>query len=232
MKILLVSATQGEILPLTGRIPGLTKHSGHLFSAVDKHSVLDILVTGVGMTATAYHLASVMAAGSYDLVVNAGICGSFSRHIEIGEVLNITADQFADMGAESGEGFLDLRALGLENESGSAAGLLNAGFRETDNYATLAPLRKVTGATVNTVHGNDQSIADFRKRCQAETESMEGAAVIYACMMKDQPCLQIRAVSNYVETRNRANWNIPLAINNLNKVLAGFLAEAGFHVTG
>jgi futalosine hydrolase len=29
-------------------------------------------------------------------------------------------------------------------------------------------------------------------------------------------CLQIRSISNYVELRNKENWNIPLAINNLN----------------
>jgi futalosine hydrolase len=45
---------------------------------------------------------------------------------------------------------------------------------------------------------------------------MEGAAFFYACRQFNIPCLQIRAVSNYVEKRNRDNWDIPLAIKNLN----------------
>jgi futalosine hydrolase len=45
---------------------------------------------------------------------------------------------------------------------------------------------------------------------------MEGAAFFYACREAGVPCLQIRAVSNYVEKRNRDNWHIGLAIKNLN----------------
>ena len=54
------------------------------------------------------------------------------------------------------------------------------------------------------------------ERLNPQLESMEGAAFFYACEEYKLPCLQIRAVSNYVEKRNRANWDIPLAIKNLN----------------
>jgi futalosine hydrolase len=37
------------------------------------------------------------------------------------------------------------------------------------------------------------------------------------------PCIQIRAVSNYVERRNRDNWQIGLAIKNLNIFALEFL---------
>jgi futalosine hydrolase len=39
----------------------------------------------------------------------------------------------------------------------------------------------------------------------------------------DVPCIQIRAVSNYVEKRNRDGWNIGLAIKNLNTFAIEFL---------
>jgi len=55
------------------------------------------------------------------------------------------------------------------------------------------------------------------------TESMEGAAFFYACKQAGVPCLQIRAVSNYVEKRNRDAWQIGLAIKNLNSFAAEFL---------
>jgi futalosine hydrolase len=45
---------------------------------------------------------------------------------------------------------------------------------------------------------------------------MEGAAFFYACREAGVPCLQIRAVSNYVEKRNRDAWQIGLAVKNLN----------------
>jgi futalosine hydrolase len=46
---------------------------------------------------------------------------------------------------------------------------------------------------------------------------MEGAAFMFVCELENIPYVQIRAVSNYVEKRNREAWNIPLAIVNLNK---------------
>ena len=37
------------------------------------------------------------------------------------------------------------------------------------------------------------------------------------------PFLEIRAVSNFVEPRNRQSWDISLALSNLASVLYGFL---------
>lgn len=41
---------------------------------------------------------------------------------------------------------------------------------------------------------------------------MEGAAFFYACLSAGVPCAQVRAVSNYVERRNRAAWKLGDAI--------------------
>ena len=48
---------------------------------------------------------------------------------------------------------------------------------------------------------------------------MEGTAFFYACLLEQIPFLEIRAISNRVEARNRANWDIPLVIAHLNEVL-------------
>jgi futalosine hydrolase len=45
---------------------------------------------------------------------------------------------------------------------------------------------------------------------------MEGAAFFYACEEAQVEALQIRCISNYVEKRNRENWNLALAVKNLN----------------
>jgi len=54
---------------------------------------------------------------------------------------------------------------------------------------------------------------------------MEGAAVFYACKRENIDCLQIRSVSNYVEPRNKENWQIGLAIRNLNDWMISFISE-------
>ena len=79
----------------------------------------------------------------------------------------------------------------------------------------LASLRAVNGITVNTVHGNDDSIARVTRRFSPDVESMEGAAFMYACLIHGVPFAQVRAVSNIVERRNRAAWKLAEAIANL-----------------
>jgi futalosine hydrolase len=74
----------------------------------------------------------------------------------------------------------------------------------------------VTGVTVNTVHGHEPTIAALLERGHADVESMEGAALLYACLLQGVPCAQVRAVSNYVERRNRAAWKMGEAIDALN----------------
>src|SRR5262249_18472991 len=91
--------------------------------------------------------------------------------------------------------------------------------------ATLRKLVAVEGITVNTAHGNEDSIAAIRRRQKPQIESMEGAAFLYACMIHKVPFAQVRAVSNVVERRNRAAWNIPLAIRNLGEVAKSILEE-------
>jgi futalosine hydrolase len=45
---------------------------------------------------------------------------------------------------------------------------------------------------------------------------MEGASVFKVCEEFNIPCMQIRSISNKIEKRNRENWDLDLAIINLN----------------
>jgi futalosine hydrolase len=47
---------------------------------------------------------------------------------------------------------------------------------------------------------------------------MEGAAFFYAANLLDVPSIQLRAISNYIEPRDRSKWEIKLALENLWKV--------------
>jgi futalosine hydrolase len=161
------------------------------------------------MVATAFELGKHLVTNSYDLVINLGIAGSFDRNLAIGQVLHITDDSFADLGAEDGDQFLSIDDLGFGQ---SVYKPLDFGFK----LPILNELNQVSSITVNRVHGSDGSIAKTLTRLSPKLESMEGAAVFYACNQVQIPALQIRSVSNYVERRNRENWNIDLAIKNLN----------------
>jgi futalosine hydrolase len=61
------------------------------------------------------------------------------------------------------------------------------------------------------------------KRYHPDIETMEGAAFFYVCSKENIPFLALRAVSNRVEPRDKAKWNIPLALKNLSDELGKVL---------
>jgi futalosine hydrolase len=214
MRILLVAATQQEIGLLISNFgfsisDFVENESNQSTIQLTTHNLqLTVLITGVGMVATAFGLGKHLATNNYDLAINLGIAGSFDRDIALGEVVEITEDSLAELGAEDGEAFLPIETLGFGESIFRASKSLSA-------YGNFN-LRQVTAITVNTVHGHEPSIKHLTDRVQPQLESMEGAAFFYACKQAGVPCLQIRAVSNYVEKRNREAWQIGLAIKNLN----------------
>jgi len=222
MKILLVAATRAECEPL---LTGLADPGNSARLSLRNHKA-DVLITGVGMVATAFALGQRLASEEYDLAINAGIAGSFDFNIKLGEVVLIREDIFAEQGAEDGDDFLSLTQLGFGEVSHYAVD----GHRGTElvpqdllNFKALEQIRKVKAITVNKVHGNELSIAKTLSRFNAQVESMEGAAFFYACNQTRTPCIQIRSISNYVERRNKEKWNPGLAIKNLNDLLYRFL---------
>ena len=60
-------------------------------------------------------------------------------------------------------------------------------------------------------------------RLNPQIETMEGAAFFMTCQRFNVECIQLRSISNYVEKRNKSNWDIPKAIKNLNIELKNIL---------
>ena len=217
MQILVTAATGFEIAPLEEWLQNNSQRTGN-FNYQLGSAQIDLLITGVGIPLSAYSFGKIFATRSYELAIQAGIAGALDQALEIGEVVQVTSESFGDLGIEEADGSFT-SALEL--------GLINPNQPPFINGALLSPttpdlptfLKQVQGTTVNRVHGNEHSISAFRKRTEAQVESMEGACFAYACLLEQQSFLQIRSISNYVESRNRENWDIPLAINNLNQIL-------------
>ena len=178
------------------------------------------------MVATAAWCSRACAAEHYDLALNVGLCGSFDPAVTPGTVVHVTADRFAELGAEDGEEFLSIHQLQLlsEDEFPFEGGMLVNSAPPA--LKPLSELRRVSGITVNTVHGNERTIADVRARYRPDVESMEGAAFMYSCLVAGVPFAQVRAVSNAVERRNRGAWTIDQAIDALGSVAVRLLESA------
>ena len=205
-KTLVIAATAGEIAPFMQLPP-------------HQREAMDTLITGVGMVATAYALGKQLNTQRYDLLLNVGIAGTFNRNIPLATVVRVQQDTFTELGAQDGEQFIDSEALKL----GSHTYYGDPGF----NHPAITKLRSCKGITVNQVHGNEASIASIVNRIHPDTESMEGAAVFYAAHQAGLPAVQVRAISNYVERRNKDNWQIGQAIANLNHWLISFARSNG-----
>jgi futalosine hydrolase len=199
---------------------------------------LSVMVTGIGSVATAWALTRRLCSGPRpDLVINAGIAGSFRDSIRTGDVVMPLTDCFADAGVESAEGFLTLSEAGLQDPDSHpfTGGRINAyscpaGFQypgpsvnrgertlEPDSFLRLAAanVRPVRALTVNTVTGTAETAGRLMRKYDPDIETMEGAAFFYVCSREGIPFIALRAVSNRVGVRDRAGWNIPLALENL-----------------
>ena len=217
MKIWIISATELEFE---------LARKAFVEERIQTSHQINWLVTGVGIVPTVFNLQQRLMADKPDLIVNVGIAGSIHQHLQLGETIWITRDEFYQWGAEDQNRFIDVFSLGLIDKNqkpfldGKICGSAVSDFFPSNN------LNSANGLTVQKVHGNQLSINELQAYCtNIEVESMEGAAVFYVAKMLNIPVLQLRSISNYVEPRNRANWKINEAIKNLNNHLINLLKE-------
>ena len=213
MRILIVAATEKEIAAIRN----------YYTKTVSANLGIDFLVTGVGMTATAYCLTKKLSTRKYDLVINIGVAGTFRNEIAMGDVVNVVSDSFADLGAEDGEKFLTVFDLNLQSNDSFPFWNGKIKNEHAEKFSELRYLKNVKAITVNKVHGKNESIQAAVLKFHPDIETMEGAAFFYVCAMERIAFLQLRAISNRVELRNRGAWKIDLALGNLAETVRTFL---------
>ena len=220
MRMLVVAATAMEIAPVIKAL-GAAAPQSRMTSFVHRSRDIDVLLTGVGMVAAAAWTSRALSERTYDLALNAGICGSFDAALMPGAVVNVVTDTLAELGAEDGDAFLPLESLGLADGSdGPHSASVHA---KLPANAAIEALPAVSGITVNTIHGDERSIAKVVARFHPHVESMEGAGFMFACAIRGIPFAQVRSVSNMVERRSRGTWKIPAAIEALAPIVMNIL---------
>ena len=224
MNVLLVAATYKEIMPLLENY-GKELNQDLKWCQIDKGDlIMDVLITGVGAVHTVYHMMKTLNK-KFDLVINLGIAGSFQRELKIGDVVNVTREEFGDIGIEDRNSFHTLFEKGLmnPNEKPYENGIIQNRFLYPSDM--IKELKPVKGLTVNTTHGSYASVSHLMQNFQADIETMEGAAFAYVCTLEGIPWIQLRAISNYVTNRELAEWDVAGAIESLTEFMIGFIQE-------
>jgi futalosine hydrolase len=215
MKVVITAATAPEWGPASQAIkPVYTDGTGGIKVIFHK--------SGVGMLASTFSLTRLLLDEKPGLVVQAGIAGCFDTNVQLGIVTAIQEDILGDTGVEENGIWKDVFDLNLENPASlpfTNGKLVNPFFYKYN----LLSLPAVTAVTVNEITTRPGRKAQLVEKYGPFIESMEGAPLHYVCSMLNVPFIQIRAVSNYIGERNKANWKIKDAIINLNKALLEYL---------
>jgi futalosine hydrolase len=225
VKLLLAYSTHLEAHNILDFLNCSLTDKDQFYNATFKDQQIDILITGVGISHTTYYLTKYFNKNRPDFALQIGIGGSFDRNIQLGSVVSVNSDCFADIGVEDNNEFIS--AYSMELIDGNAFPYQENKLVNNFTMNFCDDLVKAEGITVNKVHGNENSIAKIAQRFNTNhlIESMEGASFYYTCIQERVPSLQIRGISNYVEKRNRGNWKIDLAIQNVNEVIKSIIEK-------
>jgi futalosine hydrolase len=164
---------------------------------------------GVGPAAAAAGTARLLALAEgaghpFRAVLSAGIAGGFPGRADVGGTVIGVRSIAADLGAESGDGFLPIESLGF------GSSVLPADEKLVDMLMAALP-RAVAGdvltlATVTGTAGTTARLAGAHPAAVAE--AMEGFGVACAAAAIGVPFAELRTVSNLVGPRDRSAWRL------------------------
>ncbi len=215
MRVIITAATVAEWMPSFLEM-------NNLYTSESQRIKVQFHQAGVGMLATAVALTKLVAEEKPDLVIQAGIAGCFDNTIPLGKVVVISDESLADMGVEEDGKWKDIFDLKLEKSSYhpfERRKLPNPWLAKFN----LLKLPEVSAVTINEISTSKTRIQQIIKKYNPVTESMEGAALHYICREAGIPFLQVRGISNYIGERNKENWKIKEAIDNLNQSIIKYI---------
>ncbi len=203
-RLLIVTAVAAERDAIASQLP----------SGADAH----VLAAGVGPAQSAAATAAALAGGGYELVLSAGIGGGFAP-VTLGSIAVAASIVFADLGAQTAEGFASLSSLGLGTDTYAVEPALAVELTDRTGGHLGAIL------TVATVTGSSAATAELQRRHpDAVAEAMEGAGVAAAAVVHGVAFAEVRAISNLVGPRDRESWRIPEALAALGRAVAAIVA--------
>lgn len=184
-------------------------------------------ITGIGSVNTASRLTRFIERVDPDLVIQAGIAGTFrDSGLGIGDVAVADREVYIHAGVENPASSYPLDPLPfplVEGRKETCKGVFHPDpdFSETAQKSAENALfdagvkvKKGVFITVSTITASSETERLLYNRFAPLAESMEGAAAAQTANLYGIPFVEIRAVSNFVGIRDKSRWNIPKACRN------------------
>jgi futalosine hydrolase len=226
--VLIVSATKLEVQPLMKAASRIMESDEGLFTLTFDKNTLNLLITGVGIPASTFGIASFLAQNPIRLAIHIGIAGSYSPEIRNGQAVMVVEDEFGDIGIDQNYNFGTVFEAGFTklNHPPFSSGRLVS--KPPANILLTEKLKKVKGLTVNMVTSNKTINQNRIDKFQAEIETMESAAFFYCCLKNELPFISLRGISNRVGESDRSKWLIKEAIQSVCSTLVKILHKNNY----
>jgi futalosine hydrolase len=236
MKPIIVTAS--TMLELSELVAGTSAVAvtgvGHLQVYRARYCGRDLVIaaTGIGKVNAACATTLLLERFGAKLLINTGCGGAFPGcGLGVGDLAIAQSESFADEGVQTPNGWHSLELIGIP--------VFQEGGRRFFNTFPLDPdlargageraqelgLAAVSGPflTVSTCSGSAEQGEELLSRFPGVCENMEGGAVAQVALQYAVPLLEVRGISNLVEDRDLARWDLKLAVSRAQSFLLSYL---------
>ncbi len=222
--LLILTATAYEQQNLREGLRDVTmRRIGHRFHCrglLNSRRVV-LVETGIGVVNAAQALTAALEHLHPALVLQIGIGGAYlASGLNPGDLALATQENYGDLGVITPAGWFPAEEIGIPILS-TDRDHYNAYPLNPERVANAERILKLSGepvargpfVTVQQCTGRRDIGDALAARFNAICENMEGAAAAHLCTLYAVPFLELRAISNRVEDRDKAAWEIPRAVH-------------------
>jgi futalosine hydrolase len=234
--VIVTAATPMEIALLRNSLEGggriIAGHREfHEGKIAGRHVIL--APTGLGKVNAASAATAILEHYEPEILINTGCAGAYiGSGLSVGDLAMATVETLGDEGVIAPDGWHPLEFIGIPSLSKAGNVFYNrfpmtrwaidkAGHVAETNGATL---HQGVFVTLSTASGSGERGAELFLRFSALCENMEGAAVAQVAALYGVDCLEIRGISNMVEDRDLSRWDIPMAVERVQRFIIDFIA--------
>lgn len=191
---------------------------------------------GMGKVNAAHATTLLLTRYAPEALVIFGIGGAYpASGAVIGDVALAREEIAGDEGVLTADGFKDTEHIGIPLLKTAASTIFNV-YRPSERLLAMAQRslaakapRVLSGSfvTLSTCTGTRSRAAEIESRYRGLCENMEGAAAAHVAACHDVPWLEVRGISNLVEDRDMAKWDIPGAAEAVQRAVLDILREWG-----